>query len=67
MNSLLCVLVLLCMCVCVSLSSIQSSSAQAASPIRFAPTVALTPVVAKLIGKKDEDENKDANDAEEAD
>jgi len=32
---------------------------KAASPIRFPPTVALTPVVAELIGKKVEDEDED--------
>ena len=31
---------------------------KAASPIRFPPTVALTPVVAQLMGKKGEDEQK---------
>ncbi len=31
---------------------------KAASPIRFPPTVALTPVVANFLGKKSKDEEK---------
>ena len=32
---------------------------KAASPIRFPPTVALTPVVAKLIGKEPNEDGQD--------
>ena len=32
---------------------------KAASPIRFPPTVALTPIVARWFGKKDIESNKD--------
>lgn len=45
-------------------AAIAYAAHKAASPIRFPPTVALTPVVANWIGKKTEgDSEQDSNDA----
>lgn len=35
---------------------------KALSPVRFPPTVALTPVVANILGKKDEQDTQDTQD-----
>lgn len=44
----------------VGTAAIAYAAHKAASPIRFPPTVALTPVVAKLIGKEAAEEEDDA-------
>lgn len=44
----------------VGTAAIAYAAHKAASPIRFPPTVALTPVVAKLIGKEAKEEEEEA-------
>jgi len=38
---------------------------KAASPIRFPPTVALTPIVAKALGKSDDEDQQKQNESDE--